>query len=163
MGKLNGLRIIEIPKFKAIQFGPDTNDNIFGGGNPQIGLWMDTNKHMLKKGIIYGYTDFAWHVEDKTIWIWAVEDWVTEKDTAPFDLIEFEGGTYVVGVADENEQADRWAVNTEMSKWIENSGIFERDEIHGQGMGNRIGDGIVEESLGIAQQEIFFRVKLRKK
>ena len=27
-------------------------------------------------------------------WIWAVEDWVTEADTAPYELITFEGGLY---------------------------------------------------------------------
>ena len=163
MGKLNGLRIVEIPKFKAIQFGPASNDEIFGGGNPQIAIWMQKNKYMLKTGVMYEHTEFAWHVEDKTIWIWAVEDWVTEKDTAPFALVEFEGGIYVVGVADENDEEDRGAVGNQMAKWIEDSEVFERDEPGHLGMGNRIGGGLIEETLGMAQQEIFFRVRVRAK
>jgi hypothetical protein len=32
-------------------------------------------------------------------WIWAVEDWVTEEDVKPYELITFEGGLYAAAMS----------------------------------------------------------------
>ena len=161
MSKLSGVRVIEIPKFRAVSSGLLTFDEIFG----ECGFdrWMQQNDRLLKKGTIYECVDFMWHEGEKSVWIWAVEDWVTEADAVPYELIEFEGGIYVVATADENDGADLWEVAGIMSQWIQNSGVLESDDRPGhRGMGHRIGCGAIQEVLGMAQQEIFFPVKFKK-
>ena len=124
MGKLNGVRVFEIQKFKAISSGLDTPENVYG----------------------------------KVNWIWAAESWVTVADAAPHELIEFAGGIYVVGVADENEPEDCGAVYQQIVDWIEQSENFVLDDK--PVLFHRIGCGEIEKVLGMAQQEMFVPVKL---
>ena len=116
MSKLAGVRVIEIPKFKAVSSGLDTFDNLFGENG--FDNWLGKHKKIIKNLIIYEGVDFMWHEGDKNIWIWAVEDWVTEADTSPYELIEFEGGMYVAGVADENDGTDCGEVYNNLLQWI---------------------------------------------
>ena len=162
MSKLNGVRIIEIPKFRAVSSGFATFDEIFSEGG--FDKWMQAHMKFAKMSI-YGHAyDFMWHEGNKSIWIWAVEDWVTEANTAPYEIIEYEGGMFVVATADENSGADLSEVTGNMAKWIEDSGVLERDERPGhRGMGHMVGSGAIQNALGIAQQEIFFPVRLRTK
>lgn len=162
MGKLGGIRITKIPKFKAISSGLLTGDELFGKGGFCDWLDEEKSKKMVKNTAPYESPDFMWHEDGKSVWIWAAQDWVTETDVAPYELIEFEGGIYIVGVADENDKADRHAVNNEIRKWVEDSGVFEFDIRPGhRGMGHRIGCDAIEETIGMAQQEIFWPIKLR--
>ena len=167
MGKLAGVRVLEIPKFRAISSGIDTFENIIGKGD--FINWLDAHKGICKTSVYgHGY-DFMWHIDnkmEKTIWIWAIEDWVTEADTAPYEIIEFEGGTYVVATADADDQADTMEVIRSMSKWIENSGVYETYTRNGHdGAGHMIGgielSGVLNEILHIDQYELFMLVKKR--
>ena len=147
--KLNGIRVIEIPKFKAISSGLGAADDIFEK--------FSVDKKFIINAAPYCAPDLAWFEGDKAVWIWAVNDWVTAADAAPYELIEFEGGIYVVGVADENEQSDCGAVYNHITKWIEAGDVFQLDDR--PVMFHRIGCGDVEKALGMAQQEIFVPVK----
>jgi hypothetical protein len=159
MSKLGNVRIIDIPKFKAVSSGIDTFDNIFNVNG--FWNWIETHRRLIKN-LVYASPDFMWHEEGKSIWIWAIEDWVTEADTAPYKSIEFEGGIYVVATADENDSTDLDEVVNSMKKWIENSGVFEMDDRPGhRGMGHCIGYGSVNDAIGMSQQEIFLPVKLK--
>ena len=162
MGKLAGVRVLEIPKFRAVSSGIDTYGNIFG--KRDFIKWQESHQDIFKKSI-YGHAyDFMWHIDnnmEKTIWIWAIEDWVTEADTAPYEIIEFEGGTYVVATADVNDQADVGEVVGSMTKWIETSGVYEPYKRNGHdGAGHMIGGGL-NKTLGIAQYELFMLVRKR--
>lgn len=162
MGKLNGVRVIEIPKFRAVSSGLATFDEIFMDDNG-FGKWIETNSKIVKN-LIYASPDFMWHEDDKSIWIWAIEDWVTEKDTAPYDIIDFEGGMYVVATGDENDREDLSGVVGSMVEWINNSDVFKMDDRPGhRGMGHMVGCGRIQDALGIAQQEVFLPVKFRVK
>ena len=143
MSKLNGIRVFEIPKFKAISSGLDTPDNVFGG--------FLVDEKLVKTTPPYDAPDLAWFEGDKVNWIWVANDWVTEKDAAPHEFIEFEGGVYVVGVADENEPGDCGEVYEHIIKWIESNENFEPDDRHGRGvLFHRIGCGDVQKALGMA-------------
>ena len=162
--KLNGVRIIEIPPFRAVSSGQHTFDELFGEGG--FGQWMQAHMNFVKMSV-YGHAyDFMWHEDDnadKTVWIWAIKDDVTEADVAPYEIIEYEGGIFVVATADENDNKDLGAVTRTMAKWIEKSGVFERDERPGhRGMGHMVGCGAIQKALGFAQQEIFLPVKFKK-
>jgi len=160
MGRLQGVRVIEIPKFRAVSSGLATFDEIFSK-NSGFDQWMQANGKIVKK-MIYDAPDFMWHEGDKSIWIWAIEDWVTPADTAPYEIIEFEGGMYVVATANEDDPADLNEVVSGMLQWIENSGVFERDERPGhRGMCHMVGCGAIQKALGFAQQEIFLPVKFK--
>ncbi|MCL2488030.1 MAG: hypothetical protein FWE80_05035 [Oscillospiraceae bacterium] len=156
MTKLDGIRIIEIPKFKAISSGFGKPDNIFGTFCDRLDM------KLVKSVPPCDAPDLAWFEGDEAIWIWAANDWVTTADAAPHELMEFEGGIYAVGVADEWEPADCGAVYHHIANWIENNEHFEIDDRPGHRvMFHRIGCGEVQKALGMAQQEIFVPVKIR--
>ena len=158
--KLNGLRIIEIPDFRAVSSGSQPFDKLFGEG--EFDKWMNANDH-LRRDCFYADADFMWHEQDGyATWIWAVKDNVTAADCAPYELIEFKGGMYAVATADENDGADLSEVYNGMTKWIENSGVFEMDGPPRYGMGHMVGVGLTK-ALGWAQQEIFLPIKHKTK
>ena len=160
MSKLQGVRVIEISKFRAVSSGLATFDKIFAEGG--FDKWMQANRKIVKN-MIYDGPDFMWHEDGKSIWIWAIEDWVTPADTAPYDIIEFEGGMYVVATANEDDPADLNEVVSGMLQWIKNSGVFESDDRPGhRGMCHMVGCGAIQKALGFAQQEIFLPVKFKK-
>ncbi|MCL2463220.1 MAG: hypothetical protein FWF44_11185 [Defluviitaleaceae bacterium] len=163
MSKLSGVRVVEIPPFKAVTSGPDTFGHIFAKGG--FGDWPGGHGSLIKNIAPYESPDFMWHEQDdvnKSVWIWAVYDWVTEADTAPYKLIDYEGGIFVAATADENDGGDINEVVGGMLEWIAAHDCFERDERPGhRGMGHRIGCGRIQQALGMAQQEIFLPVKLK--
>lgn len=163
MSKLNGVSVIEIPKFRAVSSGPDTFGNLFGESG--FDQWVGAHQHLFRD-LLYASPDFMWHEEDnldKTVWIWAVKDDVTEADTAPYEIIEYEGGIFVVATADETDHNDLNEVVSGMINWIENSDVFERDERPGhRGMCHCIGCNVANKAMGITQQEIFLPVKLKE-
>lgn len=162
MSRLNGARVIEMPPFRAVSSGYDTFDRIFAPDG--FNKWIGDHGSMIKQSI-YGHAyDFMWHEDDKTVWIWAVEDGVNAADTAPYELLDFEGGMYVVATANEDDSDDLWEVTSTMAKWIADSGVFEDDSRPGhRGMGHMVGCGAIQKALGFGQQEIFFPVKFRAK
>ena len=159
MSKLQNIRIIEIPKFRAVSSGLKTFDELFSENG--FGNWIELNGKIIKN-IIYAAPDFMWHEGEKNVWIYAVEDWVTEKDAAPYEIIEFEGGIYAAVTADENDNDDCGEVYYGALKWIENNGVFESDDKPGNRcIFHRVGCGAIQEALGMAQQEMFLPIKLR--
>lgn len=161
MGKLNGIRIFEIPKFKAMSSGFDTHENVFGKFGEFQRALQKLQPNIIKSSPPYDAPDLAMFEGDKVNWFWAVEDWVTKADIAPYELTEFEGGIYVVGVADEHELADCGEVYNHIIKWIESNEKFKLDDRPGHRvMCHRIGCNEIEKALGMAQQEIFVPVKL---
>ena len=159
MGKLGGLRVVEIPKFRAVSSGSLPFDKIFTDDG--FGKWQGEHKHLIKDSF-YAAPDFMWHdQEGYATWIWAVKDDVTANDCKPYKLIEFKGGMYAVATADEKDNADISMVVGNMMKWINESEVFEMDVPPRYGMGHMIGVGLTE-ILGWAQQEIFLPIKYKK-
>ena len=168
MTKLQNMRVIEIPPFRAVSSGPDTFANLFGEGG--FGQWMEAHKHLVKD-LLYAAPDFMWHEEDdvdQTVWIFAIRDGVTPEDCAPYALITFEGGIWLVATGEdetvENPSKDLRKTVAGMFKWIEKSKAFERDERPGhRGMCHMVGCGAVEKALGFPQQEVFLPIKIKEK
>ncbi len=164
MSKLQNMRIIEIPKFRAVSSGANTFDAIFGDGG--FDQWIGTHTHLIKE-LLYECPDFMWHENNdinQTVWIWAIKDDITEADTAPYEIIEFKGGMYLVATADENTPDDLNETVNCMIKWIENSDVFEKGDYPVSGMCNMPnGNGVIDKALGIAQQQIFLPLKFISK
>ena len=154
------VRIIQINKFKAFTSGLDPIDtlmNIFGP-------WQRAHNHLIKKPI-YGSADFLWFEENgRGEWIWAVEDWVTEADTAPYKIIEFEGGLFAAAVSIDGDDVSGEWVYGKIEKWIETSG-FESDERPGHRPLCHMLNPTVEinKALGYQQLDIYVPIKILSK
>lgn len=161
MSKLHNMRAIEIPRFRAVSSGFKTFDEIFGENG--FGQWTGTHRYVIRD-LIYASPDFMWHEGDKNVWIWAINDNVTEADTEPYEIVEFEGGMFLVATGDENDNDDLNETVNCMMKWIEQSDVFEYGDFPKSGMCHMPnGGGAIDKVLDIAQQEIFLPLKFKNK
>ncbi|MCL2499268.1 MAG: MerR family transcriptional regulator [Defluviitaleaceae bacterium] len=169
--KLLNMRGIEIPRFRAVSSGLKTMEEIFGEGGFQS--WLDAHDHFILKQI----TDepgFFW--EDppegngKSVLIRPIKDGVTEADVYPYELMEFPGGLYLVATGDENDADDINETIECMMDWINSHDEFEHGTLselvalcNRPAMCNmpNVG-GAFDSVLGIAQQQIFIPLKLKK-
>lgn len=154
------VRIIQINPFKAFSSGADTIENVMGA----FQQWQEEHNHLVKK-MIYGAPDFLWFEEDmKAVWIWAVEDWVTEEDTIPYELIEFEGGLYAAAMSIDGDDEIGSRVHSGILKWLEGSG-FELDERPGhRTMGHMVNPtDEIKNALGYDQMDIYVPIKIHGK
>ena len=165
MSKLKNMRLVEIPRFRAVSSGARTLGEIFEGEG-SFSSWADAHSHLLEKHI-FEPLDFLWHEDrdiDRSVWILAVRDEVTEEDTAPYEIVEFPGGMFLVATGDENDSADLEETVSGMFDWINSSGVFEYGDFPISGMCNMPNpDGAIDKALGIAQQQIFLPLKFREK
>ncbi len=154
------VRIIQINPFRAFSSGADTIENVLG----TFQQWQEEHNHLVKK-MIYGAPDFLWFEENmQAVWIWAVEEWVTQKDTAPYELIEFEGGLYAAAMSIDGDDDMGNRVYSGIIKWLEDSG-FELDERPGhRTMGHMVNPSdAIKNALGYDQMDIYVPIKIRGK
>lgn len=167
MSKLQNMRGIEIPNFRAVSSGPKTLDELFGKGG--FSEWVEIHSQLIQKHP-YEPTGFLWHEGDKKTWgrgqnvlIHAVKDDVIQADVAPYEIIEFPGGQFLIATGDENDSIDLNETVNCMMKWIENSDVFEYGDFPKSGMCNMPNpDGAFDKALGIAQQQIYLLLKHRR-
>jgi hypothetical protein len=160
------MRAIEIKKFRAVSSGWLTNVEVYGF----YSTWVKQNQHLFVRHM-YEPTEFMYHDdislpadEIKNTVILAINDDVTEEDTAPYEIIEFLGGMFLVATADELDSDDIDETVSCMQKWINDSGIFEYGDFPESGMCNMPNaDGAIDKALGIAQQQIYLPLKFRTK
>lgn len=161
MSKLQNMRCIEIPAFRAVSSGECTLDELFGENSP-FTKWVDGHEGLIRKHI-FEPSDFLWHEDgdiDRSVWILAINDDVTEADTAPYPIIEFPGGIFLVATADESNEDDLNETVDAMMSWIKSSAVFEYDGFPASGMCNMPNpDGKIDKALGIAQQQIFLPLR----
>ena len=160
MKKAPEVRIIQINPFRAFSSGLDTIDNVMG----TFQQWQEEHNHLVKK-LIYGAPDFLWFEEDmRAVWIWAVEDWVTEADVEPYEIIGFKGGMYAAAMSVDGDDDINGRVYEGIKKWLETSG-FELDERTGHRtlchMVNPTDE--IKHALGYHQLDIYVPIKVRRK
>lgn len=165
MTKLQNMRAVEIPRFRAVTSGPQTLENLFGGDGSFCG-WTKRHQNLFLRHL-FEPQDFLWHEDgdvDRSVWILAVEEWVTEKDTAPYRLMEFPGGMFLVATADETDGRDLEETVSGMMEWISRSEVFSYGDFPRSGMCNMPNpDGAIDRALGVAQQQIFLPLKFQKR
>lgn len=164
MSKLRNMRIIEIKPFRAVSSGEQTLDALFGNGSA-FGAWLRAHERLLLPSVLEP-NDLLWH-EDmdiaRSVWIHPLKDGVAAAETAPWPLIDFPGGMYLVATADERDSADLEETICGMHDWIRQSGAFEYGGFPMSGMCNMPDpDGAADAALGIAQQQIFLPIMLRR-
>lgn len=152
------VRVIKINPFRALSSGLDTVENVMG----PFQQWQEEHNHLIKN-LIYGAPDFLWFEEDmRAVWIWAVNDWVKPEDTAPYELIEFQGGLYANAVSVDGDDDISGRVYNGIKEWVKNNG-FELDERPGHRtlchMLNP--DDEIKNALGYHQLEIYVPIKIK--
>lgn len=159
MKKAPEVRIIQINPFRAFSSGLDTIDSVMG----TFQQWQEEHNHLVKK-LIYGAPDFLWFEEDmRAEWIWAVEDWVTEADVEPYEIIEFAGGLYAAAMSVDGDDDINGRVYEGIKKWIETSN-FSLDERPGRRtlchMVNPTDE--IKAALGYHQLDIYVPIMVRE-
>lgn len=164
MSKMRNMRGIEIPSFRAVSSGPQTLEQLFGPGSG-FSAWVREHEGLLKRGI-YEPNDFLWHEDgdvNRSVWIIAVGDHVTQVHTAPYEIIEFPGGVFLTATADESNPEDLEETVNDMMDWIRCSQAFSYGDFPPSGMCNMPNpDGVFDCAMGIAQQQIFLPLKLKQ-
>ena len=152
------ISIIRIQPFRAFSSGRDTLDNVMG----TFQQWQEEHNHLVRE-MLYGAPDFLWFEEDGSAeWIWAVKEGVTQEDTAPYDLITFEGGLYASAMSVDGDDDIGGRIYEGIRKWLEESG-FESGERPGhRTMGHMVNPTEeIRQALGYHQMEIFVPIKIR--
>jgi|GEM_PF-618231 len=181
MSKLSNMRGIEIKKFRAVSSGLKTLKELFGENG--FDSWIRQHGNLLIEHM-YEPTSFLWHegitfnresqnfsINENITWesgkntlILAIKDDVTEADVAPYEIIEFPGGIYLVATGDEGDNDDLNETIGCMLSWIRNNEIFEYGDFPQSGMCNMPNSGgAFDKALGIAQQQIYMPLKRRTK
>ena len=166
--KLRNMRGIEIKKFRAVSSGSKTLCELFGENG--FDDWVQKHRHLLQEHM-YEPTAFLWHEDENITWesgrnifALAIKDDVTQADVAPYEIIEFPGGMFLVATGDEIDNDDLEETIGCMRDWIKNSAVFEYGDFPKSGMCNMPNpDGAFDKALGIAQQQIYLPLKLRAK
>ena len=163
---LRNMRVIQIPRFRAVSSGEKTLEEIFSEGG--FDRWCAEHPQLIRQGL-YEPNSFLWHTGERETWgmglnvlIYPVREGVTEEDVAPYEIMEFPGGIYLVATADENDADDINETVSDMMKWISESTVFEYGDFPQSGMCNMPdGNGAVDQALGVSQQQIFLPLKRR--
>ncbi len=157
--KMPEVRIIQINPFRAFSSGRDTIENVLG----TFQQWQEAHNHLVRK-MLYDAPDFLWFEEDMSAeWIWAVEEWVTQEDVKPYELIEFEGGLYAAAMSVDGDDDINGRVYSGILKWLESSG-FVLDERHGRRtMGHMVNPTEeIKNALGYDQMDLYVPIKIRE-
>lgn len=152
------VRVVEIPRCRMVSSG---YFNDLGEVLGSFDIWFSECDKM-RKGISFSPLDFMFFEADgRGMWLYAVEDWVTEKDTNGYGIIEFEGGLYANAVSINGDDDIGGRVYMGIKEWIDNSG-FELDEREGhRTMCHMIVGEKMNHGLGYKQLDIFVPIKLR--
>jgi len=159
--KVPDVMIVRIPKFRAVTTGYGDFGMVFDSG---IDKWQEKNSHLLKD-IIFDCPDFLMgggaECRDGVQWIWAIKDDVCEADTAPYKIIEFEGGLYASAVCidDDNESMEK--VHNKILEWIKGTNFVYDEERDFMGHMPYPHDDI-KKGLGYHQLQRYVPIKLNE-
>lgn len=117
------IRIIELPKVKAVYSGPLTDGDKFAKFNQ----WF-SDFHASLSGELYP-RDFMWYNEriGAPEWFYALPDYANPKDAAGFDIVDLPCGLFAVAScldADLDKAADWMKTREELIDWVQRSDRF---------------------------------------
>jgi len=155
--KIPDIMIVRIPKFRAI-----TGDfeEIMGWA------WSEGRRETLFQDVIFDCPDFAIRYDDRFEYTMGVRDNITDADTAPYKIHEFEGGLYAVAVSINDDHESIGKVEFKIIERLENSTNFVYDDSRGV-MGtmpylNESDDCEIKRGLGYFQLYRFVPIKLKE-
>ncbi|ROR28493.1 DNA-binding transcriptional MerR regulator [Mobilisporobacter senegalensis] len=157
--KIPDVMIVRMPKFLALtsqyqNFGELFNEDC-------LMFWIGRHKN-LEKSVIFDCSDFLCRRNDgKFRWLYSVHECVKEIDTAPYEVMEFEGGLYASAVCIDGDDDSLMKVENKIMKWLEGTNFIldrERDI-----MGNMTyNDDEIKKGLGYEQLQRYVPIKLKE-
>lgn len=155
--KVPDVMIIRIPKFRAVTSGLTSFDEVFGAFGP----WQEAHNHLFKS-VVFNSPDLLMGKDDLCEWVWGIQDEVTEADTAPYKIIEFEGGLYAVTVSVDGDGESHNKVRAKMDKWLEGTKFVEDTSRLKAGHMIYV-DEEIKAGLGYDQMNLYLPIKLNYK
>jgi len=154
--KIPDIMIVRISKFRAISGGFEELMNW---------AWSEGRRETLFKDIIFDCPDFAVRYDDRFEYTMGVKDNITDADTDPYKIHEFEGGLYAVAVSINDDHESIGKVEFKIIERLENSTNFVYDDSRGV-MGtmpylNETDDDEIKKGLGYFQLYRFVPIKLK--
>ena len=117
--KIPAVMVVRVPNFRAVSSGYMTWDELFSTAPDGFEAWRDMHGHLFTP-ILFDSPDFLWQGDEgKPIWVWRVKDSVTEDDTTPYEIINFEGGLYALAVCIDGDGDSHGKVYNRILKWVE--------------------------------------------
>jgi DNA-binding transcriptional MerR regulator len=124
--------IVEMPPCRMVTSG-------FIHGNPDIDektrhfgeMWNRLAERIADK--IHD-RDFMYHDKEhnKMVWMFMLEDWMTEADTEGFEIITFAGGLFAEALADSEELSEWDRIYKGIKAWLARQERLELDENYGR-------------------------------
>lgn len=154
--KIPDVMIVRIPKFRAVTSRCGEWDE---WGKLMSWAWNEDRKDFFKD-VIFECSDFLIRINNKFKYIMAIKDNITESDTDPFDIIEFEGGLYALAVSVDGDDESIQKVENKILQWIENTN-FKYDESRGVMGHMTYCDDEIKKGLGYEQLQRYVPIKLK--
>jgi hypothetical protein len=148
------VKIITLPKCSIVTSGE-------GDQKKFNQMWSELDQKRKDK---FFPRDFMFFNEktQKEVWLYAVEEWVTENDTQGFEIIDFEGGIYATCIAPQKPFEEALKVYNVIQDWVNSSKAFALDVNEKRPhLWHVVGTSLTDKALGYRQIEIFVPIKLR--
>ena len=155
--KIPDIMIVRLPKFRAIS----------GDIGELMGwAWSEGRLETLFKDIIFGCADFVVRYDGKFEYTMAVRDNITDANTAPYTIHEFDGGLYAVAVSINEDHESIGKVEDKICERLNNTTNFVYDDSRGV-LGampylNESDDCEIKRGLGYFQLYRFVPIKLKE-
>ncbi len=151
------IRIVELPPCRMATSGVKNGDN----HKRFEKMWSRLDKNRKDK---FFPRDFMWYDEDsgKTVWWYAIEEWVTEADTAGFEIVDFEGGLYATVIVPDFDYSEAKRAYDSLTAWIAEHDNFALDQRHGHKALWHVTSPDTRKLLGYRQVEYFFAIRVIK-
>lgn len=116
--------IVEMPSCRMVTSGLLENENEL---NRFDAMWMRLGSRIADK---INPRDFMYHDEEhkKSVWLFLVEDWMTETDTEGYKIITFDCGLFAAAIADSWEYSEYDRVCKGIHAWLARQEHLELDE-----------------------------------
>ncbi len=116
--------IVEMPPCRMMTSGPLENHD---AQERFDAAWMRLGSRIADK---INPRDFMYHDKerDKMVWLFMLEDWMTEADTEGYEIIMFDGGLFAAVLADSWEYSEWERMDKGLNAWLSRQEHLERDE-----------------------------------
>jgi len=160
--KVPDVMVVRIPKFRALTTGLVGWDKIFDMGSDAKATQLAARN--LLAPILFDGHDFLYGKDDKAAWVWRIKDEVTEADTHPFEITEFQGGLYAVSVSVDGDGESHDKVRSKTAKWLETTNFVMDDdrEMMGHMIYTHDSNPDILKGLGYEQLMLYAPIKLKE-
>jgi DNA-binding transcriptional MerR regulator len=153
--KLPGVMVVKLPKFRAVISGWKTDEDYH-----EFLEWGEENGHLLKN-IIWENNEFFLDKEiscETSALIFGINDNVTQADTAPYEIVEVEGGLYATAICAEGDFDSMAKLYPQIIQWLSGTN-FTHDTSRGLMAQRLFPHSDVKRGLGYHQLQRYVPIK----